>query len=255
MVQELMVQGYGSEAANFDRIFIMIKNCKKCSLELTENNWIVLRRGTIRGVCKKCRSEQVMQYNKSLGEKRRIYVREYIRKIGRVKQYPCETCKSLCYKKYARAFCSEKCRFMFYVICTGSCWIWKGASNKRGYGFLCYKDKKHEGAHRVSYKLFKGDIPEGMCVCHNCPGGDNPSCVNPDHLWLGTTQENAKDMVEKNRSLRGEKHIKSKVTEADVIAIRKMNLLGIAQIKIAQVFGLTSGHLNNIIKKRAWKHI
>ena len=75
------------------------------------------------------------------------------------------------------------------------CWIWKMAKNKDGYGVTDYKGKTVT-AHRLSYVLYKGDIPDGMCVLHKC---DNPSCVNPGCLWLGTISDNAVDMHKKGR--------------------------------------------------------
>jgi len=229
----------------------MHKKCLTCLQELSEQNWI-LKGKYIRNICKKCRSKQQIEYEARDINRRRQRATNYLRKSGKVKQYPCETCKALCYKKYSLAFCSDKCRFMFYVVCTGTCWLWTGTKNRAGYGKLCFKNNNAATAHRVSYLLFKGEIPAGMCVCHTC---DNPACVKPDHLWLGTTQENTADMVKKNRSLRGEKSTMAKVTEADVIAIRKLNSLNIAQNKISKMFNLTAGHINNIIKKRVWKHI
>ena len=75
------------------------------------------------------------------------------------------------------------------------CWEWTGFKNKKGYGTLSVNHKQR-GAHRLSYQFYRGPIPKGMCVCHIC---DNPSCVNPDHLFLGTIQDNTQDMIDKNR--------------------------------------------------------
>lgn len=78
------------------------------------------------------------------------------------------------------------------------CWIWTGASNENGYGmFQCNNSKNISIASRVSYFLFKGEIPENLCVCHSC---DNPWCVNPNHLFLGTHQQNMLDKKLKGRA-------------------------------------------------------
>jgi hypothetical protein len=79
---------------------------------------------------------------------------------------------------------------------TTDCWEWQYATNNLGYGFFRNNDKMRL-AHRVSYEINNGPIPSGMCVCHLC---DNPVCVNPDHLWLGTVKENMHDMIKKGRA-------------------------------------------------------
>ena len=102
----------------------------------------------------------------------------------------------------------------------GPCWVWTAAVDKDGYGLIYSKElgglKK---AHRVAYILFKGPIPEGLCVLHTC---DNPPCVNPNHLWTGTNRNNIDDMVAKGRSLHGKKGTKTKLTEEQVLKIRKL---------------------------------
>ena len=86
------------------------------------------------------------------------------------------------------------------------CWEWTAATNNIGYGMFRFDNYKMRTAHRVSYELHKGPIPQGKVVCHTC---DNPKCVNPDHLWVGTLKDNAQDMVNKGRVARamlGKKH-------------------------------------------------
>lgn len=85
------------------------------------------------------------------------------------------------------------------IIDSNGCWIWQGAKDPDGYGRACYNNKTPP-AHRLSYLFYKGNIPEGMCVCHSC---DTRDCVNPDHLWLGTHDDNMLDMKLKGRARNG----------------------------------------------------
>jgi len=223
---------------------ILDKRCKDCSIDLTSDNASKKNKKYYRNQCKKCRSSQVSKSH--VGNiKRYAYINEYVRKIGKVKQYPCELCSILCYKKYARAFCSDKCRFMTYVEKFNDCWIWKGAINRGGYGKFSFRENKSATASRVSYELFKGSIEDKMFICHLC---DVPSCVNPDHLWAGTHMENMLDMIEKDRH-------HSKLLPGDVIEIRKLWQHGFGNAKLCEMFGITSGTVSSIVHKRLWKHV
>ena len=226
---------------NILNAYFMKPSCKFCDIELTAEN----RSGT-RKSCKPCRSKEVMEFQKTNSEWRKGYINAYVRRIGRVKQYPCKTCNQLCYKKYAQAFCSDKCRFMANVTITEECWLWNGPVNRRGYGKLSFQKNKSDTAHRVAYKLFNGPIEDNSLVCHSC---DKPRCVKPGHLWLGTHKENMMDMVEKGRQY-------SKLTMDDVLKIRELvEKFGVAQEKIKEQFKISSGHISSIIKRRVWKHI
>lgn len=173
----------------------MVKSCKNCNISLDKDNAARKNAKYFRNECKPCRSKFVSKSH--VGNKaRQQYMRNYIRKIGLVKEYPCETCEALCYKKYAKAFCSEKCRFMSYIKISNGCWIWTGTKNRSGYGKFCYKGKNTDPAHRVSYDIFIGKIPRNKLICHSC---DNPSCVSPNHLWVGTSLDNYLDMKNKIR--------------------------------------------------------
>jgi hypothetical protein len=123
--------------------------------------------------------------------------------LKNIKKIECKHCgKEFDRMNMNQLFCSDKCRFFAKVIKTESCWIWTSTKNRKGYGTIKWgpKDKK---AHRVSYLIHKGDIPDGKIIMHSC---DNPSCVNPDHLKIGTDQENISDCVSKDRNCKGENH-------------------------------------------------
>lgn len=220
------------------------KKCKDCLIQLTIDNAAKKNKKYYRNQCKKCRSCVVSKSHVG-NVKRHAYINKYVRRTGKVKQYPCELCSTLCYKKYARAFCSDKCRFMAYVEKSDDCWIWKGGINRRGYGKFSFLEKKSAIASRVSYELFKGPIEKEKYVCHLC---DIPLCVNPDHLWIGSHVENMLDMIEKERQ-------HSKLLPMDIIKIRKLWEQGSSNAKLCEMFNITSGTVSSIIHRRIWKHI
>ena len=232
--------GLISGSTNID----LCKNCRHCNIALTTENAAKKNAEYYRNECKKCRSRSVV---KSMvgNPKRQKYAREYVRRNGIVKEYPCETCSVSCYKHYTRAFCSDKCRFLAYINKTETCWLWTGTKARRGYGRLCFGDNKSAIASRVSYELFKGPIEDKMFICHTC---DVPSCVNPDHLWAGTHMENTIDMIDKGRQ-------SSKLYPQDILNIRKLWNKGHSNAKLCEMFNITSGTVSSIIHRRIWKHI
>lgn len=127
------------------------------------------------------------------------------------------------------------------------CWIWTGCLQPAmGHGQIAVGGKgiggkRIIGTHRVSWMVHRGPIPAGLIVCHRC---DNPPCVNPDHLFLGTKAENSRDMVRKGRQKRGEDLPQSKITDAQVEQIRA--IIGIPQTQIAAMFGLAQSTVSQI---------
>ncbi|KKL49494.1 hypothetical protein LCGC14_2314960 [marine sediment metagenome] len=105
---------------------------------------------------------------------------------------------------------------------------------------------------KMIYQKNIGNIPEGMFVCHKC---DNPPCVNPNHLFLGTQKDNMADCVSKGRSAKGSKSGKSKLVEADVIAIRKMGNSGVARKVIAEQFHISATHVHALLSRKEWRHL
>lgn len=168
------------------------------------------------------------------------------------------------------------------------CWIWLGSKNELGYGTVRWEEKT-QLSHRIAYRLAFGDIPVGLKVCHSC---DNPSCVNPVHLWLGTDADNAHDRDRKGRAnsargfragvhthpesrARGDKngmytHPESRVhhkgeangmarlTAEQVVEIRRRyKFRGGKESgrQLAVEFGTTYKNISLIVRGKRWKHI
>lgn len=146
-------------------------------------------------------------------------------------------------------------RFWEKVRKTGSCWTWTGQRHDHGYGRLeTYVPKRIVYlAHRLSWEIHFGPIPEGLQVLHKC---DNPPCVNPDHLFLGTHLDNMNDMRRKGRNVRGERLPHSKLTTAAVLDIRARYAKGnVTQQALADHFGVSNSQINGVIHRNAWKHV
>lgn len=110
-------------------------------------------------------------------------------------------------------------------------------------------------AHRAAWVLCRGAIPEGMQVLHNCPGGDNPACVKPDHLWLGTQMQNIQDALNKGRFAYGEMSGAHKLTEAQVLAMRLDYDNGMTRTEVAEKYGTSKTNAFSIIHRQTWTHI
>jgi len=143
-------------------------------------------------------------------------------------------------------------RFWNKVKRTESCWLWQASVNALGYG-LFRANGKIVTAHRFSYILNYGKIPNGLHILHHC---DTPPCVRPDHLYSGTHLENMKDKKERGRVSRqcGENHPKSKLTNGEVREIRKLKGRYF-QYEIAKIYGVTKGCINHIMTNRQWSTI
>jgi len=128
-------------------------------------------------------------------------------------------------------------------------------AHRNGYGFIPLYGRGNVFsvlAHRLSYELHIGQIPEGFIVCHRC---DNPKCTNPEHLWIGTTQDNVDDKIRKGRSNKGQKHGNSKLKDEDIPEIRKMLDLGVSGAKLARKYNVSTTIISYIKNKKTWTHV
>lgn len=131
----------------------------------------------------------------------------------------------------------------------GECWGWGGPHSLNGYGQL-FDGKQNIYAHRLSYQLFFGGLPAGMCVLHKC---DNRECTNPNHLFLGTHQDNSNDKLAKHREARGERCGSAKLSNIDVYAIRALLNIKVRQKEIAKRFGVNQSTVSKISSGKLWR--
>jgi len=193
----------------------------------------------------------------------------------------CKTCKSIINRPLP-VYCSRKCKgkdvrelfktrqfiwelateeekgkrirahFENNVIKGPDCWDWKFKQKKFTYPRMQFNKKVPRIAiHRYSYELYKGPIPEGMWVLHKC---DNPRCSNPEHLFLGSSDDNINDMIGKKRHPHGEKHGCAKLTEEKVKEI-KSQLSSSSLMALAKKYNVAKKTIVNIKHNRTWKWV
>lgn len=188
----------------------------------------------------------------------------------------CKVCGKRLVGKWQRVSCSRLCSATLAVagnvirakpihlklwprirIDENGCWLWQAGKDKDGYGRLQWRrrdGKTERRAHRIAWILSFGEIPEGMMILHKC---DVPGCCNPIHLRLGNALDNSNDMIQKGRSMgpRGELSGHSKLTDADVIEIRRLHKTGITQRAIALQFPVGYKAVNKIVHGQRWTHV
>lgn len=145
-------------------------------------------------------------------------------------------------------------RFFNKVNKTDYCWIWLGAKHSyKGYGSF-FNGNKIVKAHRFSYEHFIGQVPENYCVLHIC---DNPSCIRPDHLFIGTNQDNVNDKVNKNRHPKGQSCVNSKLSDEEVIEIKKAQLSYYwgQNSDLAHFYKVSNRTISDIKIGKRWAHI
>lgn len=185
--------------------------------------------------------------------------------IPKDKRYPRKEGQGLC--------CSRRCgskwgwrnnyhnpieRFLEKISIGNECWIYRGKKSGEHCQFHLRKENDKRiiiGAHVFSYELFVGPVPKKLLVCHHC---DNPPCVRPSHLFLGTTKDNAIDAKNKGRLdiRQGERNPTAKLTEAKVLELRKLHMNGIGPQRLRAIFPeIPLGTINCVIYRQSWKHI
>lgn len=190
----------------------------------------------------------------------------------------CEICQKVFSRAPAhlpkRALCSRECRrqaqgaklwTLVHYAQTG-CWLWTGRRQADGYGSLSYGGQSWL-AHRLAWTLTYGEIPPELCVCHHC---DTPACINPDHLFVGTRQDNNADRDAKGRRgavgfhpethpyatrARGERQHSAKLTAEHVLEIRAKHQQGMSQRAIARQYGMAKSSIDKVVQRKTWTHI
>lgn len=177
---------------------------------------------------------------------------------------PCDVCGRNRRRK-SRRYCSHACyqsdrkpadpatRFWSSVHKTDNCWIWQRSTKKKGYGQFLLSTNRVVLAHRYAWELTNGAIPAGLSVLHRC---DNPPCVNPSHLFLGTRAENSEDMIRKGRDrkrgLRGAMNHRAKLTDDAVRIIRHQRALGVGLAPLAHRFNVSTYAIWAVVKRLTW---
>lgn len=149
-------------------------------------------------------------------------------------------------------------RFLSRIEKSDGCWMWKGLLQPPAlplrYGIFCFNNGDYM-AHRISWQIHNGPIPEGLCVLHHC---DVPACVRPDHLFLGTRADNNADKFAKGRAggPKGEENPAARLTERDVVRIREVFALGnISQVQLGKQFHVSRSLISAIVRGEAWPNV
>lgn len=138
------------------------------------------------------------------------------------------------------------------------CWEWQGPLNNKGYGMMYVREfGRRSTSHRASYEFHFGPIPNGLWVLHKC---DNPKCLRPSHLFLGTPKDNFHDMLEKGRlnrttQPRGEENCNATITTERVVGLRRDYVAGLPLEHLIATYGVTENSIHDYTSGRSWKHL
>jgi hypothetical protein len=135
------------------------------------------------------------------------------------------------------------------------CWLWLGFQTPRGYGMLGFKRlgvRSNQYGHRMMFRAATGQSPGDLEVCHHC---DQPSCVNPEHLFLGNRFDNMRDAAAKGRTASGVRNGSSKLAPAQVIEIRQRHQQGESMRRLARAYGVSDGAIAKVIRRQTWARV
>lgn len=139
------------------------------------------------------------------------------------------------------------------VPALGKCWIWTGLLYQQGYGQFTTRQITEHKAHRAVWLAVHGELSSTICVLHKC---DNPSCVNPNHLFLGTHKDNSDDMIHKGRGCRGINKKAAKLSEDEVREIRRIYAEQKPKCRdLGKQFGVSHTTVISILHQRLWRHV
>ena len=134
------------------------------------------------------------------------------------------------------------------------CWNWTGCKDKKGYGYIMFNGKLQivRKVHRVSFELFNGPIPHGKMILHNC---DNPSCINPEHLRIGTAKDNSMDAVSRNRLHKGLDRYNAKIGDTNAWIVKFGISAGMSVSSLAKHFDVSRQSIKQIRDDITYKHV
>jgi len=144
---------------------------------------------------------------------------------------------------------------LFWSHVRKDCWCYTATRSHAGHGHLkrhANGHYKHFQAHAYSWIIHFGEIPDGLCVLHKC---DNPCCVNPEHLYLGTRRQNNEEASRKGRTAKGETHYAAKLSNDTVIEMRRLYSDGHTQKALAQKYGIGQGLVSRVVRRKSWEHV
>jgi len=220
--------------------------CLKCFVEKDESEF-QLRKDTkkLRSECRDCANKRIYEWTKNNKFLRKKHIEKQREKL----LCECSICNTKFIKNSVVSQCSLRCRLKAgsKIEEQTGCWIWQGPRSGN-YGKIRV-NQMTISTHRISYLEFNGPITDGLQVCHKC---DNPLCINPEHLWLGTAKENMQDAKEKDRvDISGMKNRFCKLTDGQIAEIRNLKNQGFTYNRLSTIFNCTVTHLYRIIKKKS----